>query len=102
MAVRSTVGFDGSLEMAWLNILIKSGILGIISYIIIFVRMFWLQQKVKNKVISVGILAILITLLGSSLVEAYIQSIHCIYAVMSYLVINSLYGIDYKIQKGKI
>ena len=101
MAVRSTTGFDGSLEMAWLNVLIKSGILGIISYIIIFVRMFLLRRRVKSKVVSVGILAILITLLGSSLVEAYIQSIHCIYAVMSYLVINSLYGIDYKIQKGE-
>ena len=94
MAVRSTTGYDGSLEMAWLNILIKSGLLGVLAYAFIFIRMFKLAVKANDKVISVGIMAITITLLASSLVEAYIQSIHCIYGMMSYMAVNGLYGCD--------
>lgn len=37
-AIRSTVGWDGTLEFAWLNILIKNGLLGVVGYIIIFIR----------------------------------------------------------------
>ena len=96
MAVRSTTGYDGSLEMAWLNILIKSGLLGVLAYAFIFIRMFKLALKANDKVISVGIMAITITLLASSLVEAYIQSIHCIYGMMSYMAVNGLYGCDLK------
>ena len=96
MAVRSTTGYDGSLEMAWLNILIKSGLLGVLAYAFIFIRMFKLAVKANDKVISVGIMAITITLLASSLVEAYIQSIHCIYGMMSYMAVNGLYGCDLK------
>lgn len=99
MAVRSTTGYDGSLEMSWLNILIKSGLLGVLAYVLIFIRMFKFAIKSSNKIISVGIMAITITLLASSLVEAYIQSIHCIYGIMSYMVINGLYGCDLKLKK---
>ena len=65
MAVRSTTGYDGSLEMAWLNILIKSGLLGVLAYAFIFIRMFKLAVKANDKVISVGIMANFIGLIVS-------------------------------------
>ena len=100
MAVRRTTGFDGSLEMAWLNILIKSGLLGIIAYLIIFFRLFIMANKSKNHQLTTCMVALILTYLASSLVEAYIQSIHCIFGVMCYLVINGLYGYSKRQQGG--
>lgn len=96
MAVRSTTGFDGSLEMSWLNILIKSGLLGIAAYVIIFFRLFKIAVRATNQKISTCMIALTLTCLVSSLVEAYIQSIHCVFGVMCYLIINGLYGYDRK------
>lgn len=100
MMVRSTTGYDGSLEMAWLNIIIKSGLLGIVGYILLFIRFFYMAKKTNNTTISMAIISISVTLLASSIVEAYIQSIHCIFGIYAYLLINGLYA--YGNEKGMV
>lgn len=101
MMVRSTTGYNGSLEISWLNIIIKNGILGVIAYVMIFAMFLKMAKNVRNKETSSLIIAIAITLLASSLVEAYIQSVHCIFAVLGYLIINALYFMGVN-QKEKI
>lgn len=93
MAVRSTTGFDGSLEMAWLNILIKSGLCGVCGYILLFIRYFRFTKLQKAKSASI-VVAIVVALLVSSFVEAYIQIVHSVFAIFLYLIVNSINSID--------
>ncbi|MCI9437685.1 MAG: hypothetical protein HFH85_11035 [Lachnospiraceae bacterium] len=94
MTVRSIVGWDGSLEMAVLNILIKSGILGVIAYIIIYLRIGKNIITTNDWACKTGMVAVTVTMLISSLVEAYIQSVHCIFAIYGYMVISGLYDLS--------
>ncbi len=89
MTVRSMTGFDGSLEMAWLNILIKSGIVGVVGYFILFAKYVVRTIKEKDFKYKTKQIVIIVVLLFSSLVEAYIQSVHCIFAIFLYLLFNS-------------
>lgn len=88
-AIRSTVGFDGSLEFAWLDVLVKNGILGVIGFIIIFIRYFRIMLRTNNKENKTLLLAVLLPLLGSSLVETYFQSVHAIFGIFCYLLLSS-------------
>ena len=87
--LRSTIeGYNGSFEMGFINVLIKNGILGLIGYFIAY--MYMIINLVKNKKnIFLGI-GILIVLLMSSFVEAYVCSIHAIFGIYCYLVITGL------------
>lgn len=88
--VRSIVGWDGTLEMAWLNILIKNGVLGLIAFVMIFVRYFY--TGVNNKTISnlETYISITVTLLVSGFVEIYIQSLHNPFGVFCYLLLTGM------------
>lgn len=94
ITVRSMTGLDGSVENAWLNIMIKSGLLGVVAYIILFIRLFRLSTNYKDWHIKSSIVAITVMLLASSFVEAYIQSIHCILGIYCYLIILGFYGMS--------
>ena len=94
LTVRSITGWNGSLEFAWLDVLIKNGILGIIGFAIVFIRYFRGAAKEKtwvNKGIIYGYLSVL---LASSLVETYIQSVHSVYGLYSYLILSGFITID--------
>lgn len=88
-SIRSTVGFDGSLEFAWLDVLVKNGIMGVIGFLIVFIRYFRIMFKAKNKENKTLILAVLLPLLGSSLVETYFQSVHAVFGIFCYLLLSS-------------
>lgn len=90
LSVRTITGFDGSLEMAWLNILVKSGLLGIVGYVLLYVEWIKITVKKKDIVKKTELITIITVLLFSSLVEAYIQSMHCIFAIYLYLMINKI------------
>ena len=93
-AIRSTVGWDGTLEFAWLNILIKNGLLGVLGYMIIFVRVYNIMfLKTNDWSLRTPCFAITTTCILSSFVEPYIQSIHAVFGVYCYLVMASLCGI---------
>lgn len=93
-AIRSTVGWDGTLEFAWLNILIKNGLLGVVGYIIIFIRSYNVMFfKTNDWSLRTPCFAITTICMLSSFVEPYIQSIHAVFGVYCYLIMASLCGI---------
>lgn len=92
LAIRSVVGWDGSLEFAWLSILIKNGIVGIIGYIIIFARSLIIAFKSEDWLVRTSCIAVTLTCLVSSLVETYIQSVHATFGIYCYLVMAGLCG----------
>ncbi len=96
-AIRSTVGWDGTLEFAWLNILIKNGLLGVVGYIIIFVRAYNVMFfKTNDWSLRTPYFAITTICMLSSFVEPYIQSIHAVFGVYCYLIMASLCGIIHR------
>ena len=92
VTVRSITGWDGSLEMAWLNILIKSGLLGIVAYFLLYIRYLKNILQIEDWNYKTCMLSVWVTLLASSFVEAYIQSVHCFFAIFCYLLICGLGG----------
>lgn len=90
--VRDMFGWDGSLEFAWLDIIIKNGIVGVIGYVIVFCRFFQSFGKCKNTREKSLIIAVTITLLASTLVETYAQSVHGVFGIYCYLLLASLHG----------
>ncbi len=85
-------GWDGSVEFALLDILIKNGIIGLIGYAIIFfylIHTFIMTENWEHK--SAGI-AIAVMILISMFVEAYIQTIHSPVGIYCYLVMGGLAG----------
>lgn len=92
MTIRSITGFDGSLEIAWLNILIKNGLLGMLGFIIIFVRALVTTFRCDDYEIKTIYIAVIVTLLGTSFVADYIQSVHGIFGMYSYLLMAYLSG----------
>lgn len=89
--VRQATGFDGSLEFAYLDILIKNGIIGLVGFIVIFLRYFFSFKQSSSKLKPFAI-ALLLTLLLSGMVETYIQSVHAVFGVYCYLVLSGLCG----------
>lgn len=93
IAVRAVTGWDGTLEIAWLNILIKNGFLGIIGFIIIFIRAFLNALKCKNYRIKMLYLSITMTLVVTSFVATYISNVHQLLGVFSYIVMSYCQGV---------
>lgn len=84
-AVRSTTGWDGTIEIAWLNILIKNGLLGILAYGIIFIRAAVTIVKCNIIRYKTIYMAITVTLFVTSFVAIYIQTIHGLFGIYCYL-----------------
>lgn len=88
--IRSITGWDGSLEIAWLDILIKNGILGIIGFFIIFIRATIIAFRCKNYEIKSIYVALIVTLLCTSFVATYIQTVHSLFGMYCYLLMAYL------------
>ena len=91
--VISVTGWDGTLELAWLNILIKNGIIGVVVYLIVFIRAIIHASKCQNTSLKALIYSIVISLMVSSLVETYIQNIHVIFGIYMFLLLYSCQSI---------
>lgn len=87
-AVRSVIGWDGTLEFAWINVLIKNGILGVIGFLMVFFR--YMHLLFKNKKMDTFYIAVITMLLVSSLVETYMQTIHSIFGIYCYFVLSGI------------
>lgn len=81
----SKIGYDGSLELSWLGILIKNGLFGVITYIYIFLNLIKNSLKKKKKNSKIIMLAIIVALIVSSLVETYIQNLHVIFGIFMFI-----------------
>lgn len=97
--VRSVLGWDGTTELVLLNILIKNGLLGLIGYIIIFIRIIKVAINTKKREYKISILSVVITLLISSLVEPYMVTLHLVFGAFCYIVMAGLCGMikNYKV-----
>lgn len=91
--IRSITGWDGTIENSWLNILIKSGVLGVIAYIIIFSRAIITALKCRNMKYKTIYLSVTIMLFVSSFVAIYIQTVHGLFGIYCYLIMAYFSGI---------
>ena len=92
IAVRRVTGWNGTIENSWLNILIKSGVLGVIGYIILFVRALITAIRCDKMLYKSIYLAITVSLLVSSFVAIYIQTVHGLFGIYCYLIMGYFSG----------
>lgn len=98
-AMRRFVGVNGSYEMAYLNILIKNGMLGLIGFVIIWGRYLIIFVRTKVWKYKIAGIAVLGMLLVSGLVEAYLQSVHAVLGIFCYMILSGICG---AIHKGEV
>lgn len=90
-AVRSVIGWNGTVELSILSILIKNGIIGLCGYLIIYIR--WLLIPLKSTfTVRNYYLAVYFTLLVSAFVENYITNMHVLFGLMLYLILSCFSG----------
>lgn len=87
--MRDFLGWEASVEMAYVNILIKSGMVGIIAWICIY-GAFLKQAATLNSRDQELAYAIIGIMLISGLVETYIVSIHYVVGPVQYCLLNGL------------
>lgn len=88
--IRSVIGWDGSVELVLLNILIKNGLLGLIGFILIFVRYFKKVRRIKNTGYQTFMYALILSFLMSAFIESFLANINFSYGTFSYTVIASI------------
>ena len=86
--MRNFLGWQASVEMAYVNILIKNGLLGIFAYGIIFTRYFKRIPK-ENKENAKITTTLIIVMLLSGMTETFIASIHYVFGPVLYCLVNS-------------
>ena len=94
--IRSITGWNGSLEIAWLNILIKNGLLGAIGFIIIFAKFFYVALKSDNVLNQAFCISLTVMLIVTSLVATYIQTVHSLFGIYCYMLISFFIGMEHK------
>ena len=87
-------GYQGSYEMGFINTLIKNGLCGIASFVIIFVYYFKNIEKMNNRKIRSMAKAVVFMLLVSSLVESYVCNIHAIFGIYCYILLSGLMSVE--------
>lgn len=90
---KSIFGYNGSMEISWLSVLAKNGILGIVGYAIIFIREIRGALTAKLWKYKEACLSIIAMFLVSSLVEDYLVTIHTPVGIYCYLAIGGLVGL---------
>lgn len=87
---RSVVGWDGTPEMAFLNILIKNGIIGLVGYVIIFTYIIRKREKqisIKKKCLFIAILACMIM---SAFVESYLVNLRYVVSPLFFILLHTM------------
>ena len=85
--MRNFLGWEASIEMAYVNILIKNGVIGLAIYIYVYVRMYRNIKYISIKNSEVYI-SLLLVMLISGFVETYMVSIHYIFGPVMYCLIS--------------
>ncbi|WP_270554675.1 hypothetical protein ACE15W_08630 [Bifidobacterium catenulatum subsp. kashiwanohense] len=86
-AVRSVIGWNGTVELSILSILIKNGIIGLCGYLLIYIRWFLISLKTNFKIRNYY-LAVYFTLIVSAFVENYITNMHVLFGLTGYLILS--------------
>lgn len=92
--IRSVIGWNGSVELVFLNILVKNGVLGLVGYVLIFWKYFMRLKKSKDAYMKVQIYGIVISFIVSALVESFLANINYVYSVMNYILIVGMISIS--------
>ena len=92
--IRSVVGWDGSLELSVLNILIKNGIIGLVAYIYIIFYACKNAGRINNWSVKSIYIAYLYTFILSGFVESYWSNIHVVYCAFSYIFVTGVVDIS--------
>lgn len=80
-------GWNGTYELAVVNILIKNGLFGIGAYLIIFINYFRKNKDYRD------FKSLLFVLIISTFVENYICNLHTLFGVFSFILLSSLINI---------
>lgn len=83
--IRSVIGWDGSVELVVLNVMIKSGLLGIIAFAFFFVNSFCKIKKMQWKTIESRTYAVFFSFVVSALVEGYVGNLNLMYSPLCYI-----------------
>ncbi len=85
--VRSVVGWDGTVELVFLNVLIKNGLLGFLGFGIIIFRFLKKGAALPDKP-RISYFALLLPFLFSIFMEAYFANINMAYTLFNYAILN--------------
>lgn len=86
--MRNFLGWEASVEMAYVNVLIKNGMLGIVCYTYVFIYLFKsCSNDCRDRQI---IISLLMVMLISGFVETYIVSVHYVVGPVLYCFIAGL------------
>ena len=78
-AVRGTTGWDGTVELPLLSVLIKNGLIGLSGYVLIASGWIIRLRHVEKNWRKCAAIALFVPLLICSLVENYVVNIHIVY-----------------------
>ena len=99
---RNLFGWNGTLEISWIMLLVRNGLFGIIGYFVMFLYCILRVVVVEEIEIKSAAIALLISILMSSLVEGYITSVHTPVGVYFILGISGICGSAEYFAKEKI
>lgn len=85
--VRSTIGWDGSVEFAFLNVMLKNGLIGLVGYIFMFVFLHHKIKEMKPCKEKDNVLGVFWAFLLSSLVESFIVQLAFVFSPVMYSII---------------
>lgn len=88
--IRSVIGWNGSVELVVLNIMIKSGLIGLVAFVLIFINFFRKIRRMKWDTIEARTYAIYFSFLVSALVEAYVGTLNLMYSPLCYMLLATL------------
>ena len=91
-SVRGALGWDGSVEMALLNMLVKNGLVGVIGYVAILSRPVAALVRAKCWDYRIMLLVVIAPVLISTLAETFITNVHLVYSPFCYIVLTGLCG----------
>ncbi|HGL7329505.1 TPA: oligosaccharide repeat unit polymerase Wzy [Streptococcus pneumoniae] len=91
--IRSVLGWDGTVEMPLLSVMIKNGYVGLVGYIIVLFKFISSIISVKNSTKKNIGLSIFIPLLLSATVENYIVNISFVFMPVCFCILCSIKNI---------
>jgi len=88
--VRRVTGWNGTLEMGILGVLVKNGILGLVGYALIYIYYVKCARVIKNIDIKVAAISLIIVAIFSMVTESFMINTAVVYGTYMYLTISSL------------
>lgn len=100
--VRSVTGWNGTLEMAFLGILIKNGALGFVGYIIFFAHYMKCTLNMENVEIKDYMISLLSVALLSMISESFMINLAVTFGTYYYILMSGMIGLEKKLRSPKI